>query len=87
MKELLIIGELTDIDLVQCPDFIAKNPIKYLNQFIKWKSRHGSLCYNTEDFVNWLNSQRLQESDKKISYLKRHFEPSEVELKYSTLHI
>ena len=87
LSKLLIICELTTIDMVQCPDFIAKEPVKYLNQFIKWKKRKGPLCYNTEDFVNWVNTQLLQESYEKIRYLKRDFEPNEQELSYPILHI
>lgn len=87
MTKLMIIFESTMIDLVQCPDFISEDPIKYLNQFINWKSKRGTLCYDTDDFINWMNDYLLEKSGEKVSYLKRDFAPNEEELKYPTLHI
>ncbi len=82
-------------DMIECPDYISSNIIDYVNRFDNWmynkNNQHGhwtkdcfnndGVCFGSEDFIDWLNNNVVQPTDKKVFFVKRDFQANEDEMK------
>lgn len=81
----VILNWTYESDMIECPDSIADNISEYVSKFDKWLSdknnQHGywvkdcfdndAICFGSEAFVDWLNQNAIQPTDKKVTFVKR----------------
>ncbi len=89
----VVLQRTYEYDMIECPDHISNKIIDYFYQFQDWLSdknnKHGywtkdcfnndALCYGTEEFVDWLNNDVIQPTDKKVFFVKKDFQANEDE--------
>lgn len=84
-----------DADLIECPEFIAENLLKYQRDFDSWISNtnneHGywsidseggrALSFTGEAFLKWLNEVVLKDNNSKAYFVKQEYVPSKEDMK------
>ena len=84
-----ILVEIGWFDIIECPDRISKDIDKYRRLFddflengnhnlllIDERTGEKSLCYTTEDFLDWLNEKVINDTEERCKLLKSDVKPS-----------
>ncbi|ROR28630.1 hypothetical protein EDD66_104217 [Mobilisporobacter senegalensis] len=67
-------------DLIECPDHIIDNLVQYQSEFDKWAMLHDCMV-NLDTFIEWVNSNYLNDSIIKIKIISIGITPSEEQKK------
>lgn len=82
-------------DMIECPSYISDNIHEYVKQFDNWmynkNNNHGYwakdsfcnevICFGSEVFVDWLNTNIIQQDEKLVEFVKRDFQATDEEMK------
>lgn len=72
-------------DLIECPDFIVANLVKYQEEYDKLAVINDYVV-NLETFIEWVNSTYLKDSVKKIYIICIGIYPTEEQKKLPKLY-
>lgn len=96
----LLLNWTVDADLLECPDYITSDLMKYQKQFDTWiydeTNQHNfwtidceggkALCFDGAAFLCWLNEFIIIKDEEKAYFLKQNFTPSEEEKKLPVIN-
>lgn len=76
----VLVKNMYHCDLLECPDYMAYNLVKYQTEFDKWSVIHDHfVCLET--FVEWMNTTYLLDSPQKMEIVSMSFFPTEEQKK------
>ncbi len=81
----VLVNNTYDSDLIECPDFIVANLVKYQEEYDKL-AVINDLIVNLETFIEWVNNTYLKDNDKKISIISIGIYPTEEQKKLPKLY-